>query len=660
MSAFRAAAIVTGADTVTAAIGSVQSLRRALPPWCAIVLGYSAAPACVTARVREAAGDRPLTIVSSESWVPQHAMRNRALAAAPPADFYLVLDLDSRIEPGTLERCIETHRRLGADLVGGVILYGASIDFGVRGRKIIHYAGGETRARPDADGRAGLEEHHDWVAKPLDEMRAARGTEPWICDQLEFHGMCLTRRAVEMLTPFDELLLVFEPSDLAFTVRKLGLNSVMDPMVEVTYESACEFLCDIAPYREQWGSAAVQASVRYFAQKYGLPDDGELVVHQSGWNRRHFEDVGVVTRLEFPAPALADLHGHSFAQTWPQLVRQLCAQRWSGAEIANVKRCHGVGRALANGVYHRSGKPLIAHLIGTASILAAYGAPPLMVESALAHTAYEQPALAAEARHGGSSALIQRVGLNVDRVLRNFAGQDFGATAAPETEESRAFYPVSAAQALLLRVAKFIDDRLDGAAGLSGKPEDGAVLLAHARAVLPMLGFGALLDAFERAAALDAGSAALPDALLEPHSQSYRLASFAVADAIALPDDKWMEVAAFLRREARQDDVIAAPDEFRYLCPALEGETLGEDGWNRAAAKAIVVLHKGRLEGHATTALAAATAATPIFANEVFVLFSRIGRPVTTRERIHIAAVQRIVSAIALAQPPAAAAPATA
>ena len=126
-------AIVTGSDTVSAAIDCMKSLRHSLPPWCDIVLAYSTAPSCVTDRVRAAAGSRHVTILESQIWQTQNQLRNRALVALPPYDYYLFLDLDSRIEPGSLERCIETHNQTGADLVGGVILYDTSIDFGREG-----------------------------------------------------------------------------------------------------------------------------------------------------------------------------------------------------------------------------------------------------------------------------------------------------------------------------------------------------------------------------------------------------------------------------------------------------------------------------------------------------------------------------------------------
>ena len=532
-------AIVTGSDTVSAAIDCMKSLRHSLPPWCDIVLAYSTAPSCVTDRVRAAAGSRHVTILESQIWQTQNQLRNRALVALPPYDYYLFLDLDSRIEPGSLERCIETHNKTGADLVGGVVLYDASIDFGREGEKIIHFAGGECRFRPDADGRPGFERVHPWVPRRLDELRDETGNQPWDTELVEYHGVCLTRRAVEALTPLDTNMLAMEEADLSLLAGKQAFRKVMDARFEVTYVRAAEYLCDIHPYRQHWGKDAVQESVRYFAKKYGLPPDGEFVRHQTQWNRQHYEDIGVVTRPPFPAPTLTDLYAYPFAQTWPQLSHQLYQQGWSAREIDGVKRCYDVGRRLTDGCHLPSGSPVIAYLIGTASILAAYGAPPILVESALVHAAYDEFGVDLDELGNGTvaKALMQRVGINVDRVLRAYAQQDFRGTSPPETEDALAMYPLDDARTLLIRVAKAIEGCLGGADALIARRVHTGPLMGHARKILPVLGFDGLLQALESALARsEAFAGSVPDRLLDNRDQSYPPLNPATADALALPD----------------------------------------------------------------------------------------------------------------------------
>src|SRR5262249_6980054 len=159
----------------------------------------------------------------------------------------------------------------------GVVIYGASIDFGRKGEKIIHFAGGNCFFRPDADGRPGFERVHHWVPMHLEQLHENAGIEPWDTELIEYHGVCLTRRAIEALTPLDTNLLAMENADLSLAASKHKLKMVLDPLFEITYVRSHEHLCDALPYQKHWGGEAVQESVRYFARKYDLPLDGEFV-----------------------------------------------------------------------------------------------------------------------------------------------------------------------------------------------------------------------------------------------------------------------------------------------------------------------------------------------------------------------------------------------
>jgi GT2 family glycosyltransferase len=637
----RVAAIVTGSDTVSTAIDAVASLARTLPDYCEIVVVYSCAPECVTKRVHAAAAGRPVTVLADPEWHTQNVGRNRAYEAFPGFDYYLLLDMDSRLEPGGFEQCLKTHEETGADLVGGVILYAPSVDFGREGERLVHYAGGRCWFRPDADGRPGMEQVHEWVNVRYEDMIEKAGAKPWDSEQLEYHGMCLTARAAKALFPTDTNFLAMENCDLAQKAKALGLKSVVDPLFVITYVNAAQHLCDIEPYRRHWGSQAVDDSVLYFARKYGLAEDGEFVAWQTGWNRAHYEDIGAVPRREFPAPPLTDLFDHPFAQTWPQLLHQLQTQGWTVQEIEPVKRCHDVGLRLANGRYRACGKPFLTHLIGVASVLAAYGAPPVMVRAGLVHAAYGELGLRLDDDDTADmvAAFTQAVGRNVDRLLQAFSGDQLEDHPLPESDEDWAFYPVSAARSLIMLVANEIDEFLDGADALMVKRRNTPVLRAHAKAVLPRIGFDALLQAFEAALRLNAVIEPPPEPLLDNRQQSYRLLDGSAADSVALPDGKWVEVSEFLRASGRAADVTVAPDEFRFLCGSVRHAILAPDPWNGMAKKAILVLHKGRLHEHPSGALPKVAETIPIFANEVFAVYSRVGDAISRDRLRHIAGV---------------------
>jgi hypothetical protein len=116
-------------------------------------------------------------------------------------------------------------------------------------------------------------------------------------------------------------------------------------------------------------------------------------------------------------------------------------------------------------------------------------------------------------------------------------------------------------------------------------------------------------------------------------------------DVLALPDQKWIEVASFLRREGREGDVAVAPEEFYYLCEHITCEFLPRDPMKVLQPEAIAVLHKGRLAQQPKVALAALLSLAPIFANEVFVLFSKTGKSIAADVEVHIGPVKEAIAA---------------
>lgn len=79
---------------------------------------------------------------------------------------------------------------------------------------------------------------------------------------------------------------------------------------------------------------------------------------------------------------------HAYAQTNIQLYRQLGDLGYAAADIARVARAYEAGIQVLTGVYRGSGKPFLAHLVGTASILASLRARTPVVAAGLLHAAY--------------------------------------------------------------------------------------------------------------------------------------------------------------------------------------------------------------------------------------------------------------------------------
>src|SRR5215468_6814144 len=78
----------------------------------------------------------------------------------------------------------------------------------------------------------------------------------------------------------------------------------------------------------------------------------------------------------------------SYAQTNLQLYRQLAAEGYAPADVERAARAHEVGLRLFPCTYRGSGKPFLAHLVGTASILASLRVRIPVVVTGLLHAVY--------------------------------------------------------------------------------------------------------------------------------------------------------------------------------------------------------------------------------------------------------------------------------
>jgi len=80
----------------------------------------------------------------------------------------------------------------------------------------------------------------------------------------------------------------------------------------------------------------------------------------------------------------------SCAQTNVQLYNQLWAAGWEDAGLLKARRAYELAAELFAGRFRPMGKPFVAHLVGVASLLQRFGAPPAAVVAGVVHSAYPQ------------------------------------------------------------------------------------------------------------------------------------------------------------------------------------------------------------------------------------------------------------------------------
>jgi hypothetical protein len=152
------------------------------------------------------------------------------------------------------------------------------------------------------------------------------------------------------------------------------------------------------------------------------------------------------------------------AQTNLQLYAQLVERGWSDAALLEVRRAYELATELFAGQLRPSGKTFVAHIVGTASALAAADARPDLVGAGLLHAAYTHGEFG-DGRRGVSapkrSSVRKAVGPVVEQLVAEYAA--LGYTRATVDDWMRRAAALSPAEhdQVVLRLANEVDDHAD-------------------------------------------------------------------------------------------------------------------------------------------------------------------------------------------------------
>jgi (p)ppGpp synthase/HD superfamily hydrolase len=219
-------------------------------------------------------------------------------------------------------------------------------------------------------------------------------------------------------------------------------------------------------------------------------------------------------------------------QTNLQLLNALRGAGYTDADVAQIKRAYDfVARQFA--VWFRaSGKPFIAHLVGTAGILGALRARAPVIAAGLGHALYAQGELprGVPGPTGSMRARVRRaLGTETEDLIARYAALEWSTAALPALRARIPEMSATDREVVLIRLANELDDHLDLEALYCGNAEARRTRIGKGlRIAADMardLNAATLAASLERA--LDATLATeLPSAL-----RTERAASFSIAPA---------------------------------------------------------------------------------------------------------------------------------
>ena len=218
-----------------------------------------------------------------------------------------------------------------------------------------------------------------------------------------------------------------------------------------------------------------------------------------------------------------------YAQTNLQLYRQLAEEGFTAPEIGTVAAAYSLGLRLFPGTYRGSGKPFVAHLVGTASVLASLRARIPVVVTGLLHAVYTHgefgngwPGISDRKRAEVRAA----VGTEIEDLIARYTRLRWERHTIPAIlARVDTMTPVER-DVLLVRLANELDDHLDlGILYLADAERRREFLRNHLHATVEMaerLGAPALARSLGEVFAEVAG-AEISRGLERGHAESFRL-----------------------------------------------------------------------------------------------------------------------------------------
>jgi glycosyltransferase involved in cell wall biosynthesis len=440
--------IVTPRERFAVARRALESVASNTPNAHRLIYVVGGASPDVQRYLEETCAARGYDLIIRPEFLAPNAARNIGLALAN-TKYVVFLDNDVVVEPGWLKALVDCAQEEDADIVSPLCLIGEPSD------RELHTIGGRLIVENHNEKLSIHERHHSGPICLRDNPQRLR-RQP--SDYSEFHCALVRRAIFDRIGPLDEQITgAAEHVDLALHLRQLGSRGFVEPSAIVSYLPTAYTVGDLDTYGRRWSEEWYFATMDHLVSKWNLSEQSPLLRDYLS----SFYELRERCLLRHDVPSLpspADPERLRVAQTIVQLLDQMQSLSYPQEAMLKVRDAYMVATELFATNFRASGRSLLAHVVGTSSILATVGASPAVVAAAALHAAFSH------ANHGNNVAamrrwLQRRVGESVEKLIyvQSTLQFDEAVKYCPQNVDSM---PIELANAIIIRIANGLEDRL--------------------------------------------------------------------------------------------------------------------------------------------------------------------------------------------------------
>ena len=412
--------VITPRERYSVARRMLETLVANTPENHRLIYVAGAAPTSTQEYLKTICARTGYELILRQDFLPCNIARNLGIARVK-TKYVVFLENDVLVEPGWLEALLHCAEEEKADFVGPLCFEGEPAE------RNVHSLGGMLLIE-NANGQSVVRERHH--LGPMCLRTAPRHLMRLPADYSEMYCALVRRSVFDRMGLLDEKIIsADEHLDLALHQRAMRCRGFAEPKAVVSYLASGYTLGDLDTYSLRWSAGWYFPTMAHFASKWALAPESPMF--QASVSSFYHIRERCLVRQELPAELPATKDDLVVAQTIVALLDQLSGLGYPQSAMEQIRDAYAIATELFATCFRASGRPLLAHLTGTGSVMAAFGANPALIAGAILHSAYalgqfpgkfgriagfHAPLVAAQGREAGGSSRPCLQPASVDRV----------------------------------------------------------------------------------------------------------------------------------------------------------------------------------------------------------------------------------------------------